>query len=321
MSTSTTLPHLDEDLPLDAFADDLRDRLRAADIPVAPRPRHVAQWLIAVAVAACVVGAVMVFASPQSRPQASVDALQPGQSAQQLLRAASLASTRRPQLGPGNILRVRMARTSRMAGRTFTTVWTSWMAADGTARFLVVPSGRASPISWSDTRCTPRRCITRYRDGSAPTVSGPARYGPGGPAAFTAAQLQRLPTDPRALLRAIEARAHAAGNAPGPSGDPWEDGFPLLVSPISPAVRSALFRAFSMLPGVENLGRRSIGGRQGVALARQVSVRPGGPPAAVRVIVIDPHTGELLAAWAYTGRHSLESDHRVYQTAVVQAPR
>lgn len=319
MSTQTPLPHLDGDLPLDAFADDLLARLEAADAPAAARSRRTVQWLAAIAVAACLVGAVLVFASPRGSNPASV--LQPGvhfpQTAPLILRNASLASARRPPLGPDQLLRVRMVRTSRVDGKVFTSVWTSWMAADGTARFLVQPSGHDNPVVWSDTRCTPRRCVTRSRDGSKPFVTGRARYGPGGVRAFTAAQLQRLPTDPKALLRAIEARAHAAGNVPGPSGDPWEDGFPLLVSPISPAVRSALFRAFSMLPGVHALGLRRIDGRKGVALARRVSVRPGSPAVALRVIVIDPHTGDLLAAWAFTGRHNVESDHRVYQASVV----
>ena len=40
MSTRTPLPHLDDDLPLEAFADDLLARLEAANAPAAVRPRH-----------------------------------------------------------------------------------------------------------------------------------------------------------------------------------------------------------------------------------------------------------------------------------------
>jgi hypothetical protein len=134
-----------------------------------------------------------------------------------------------------------------------------------------------------------------------------ARYGPG--RGFTATQLQRLPTDPERLLAVIVARARTGT---GISRDPWEMGFPLLVAPLPPDVRAALYRGLARLPGVRRLGVERVGGRVGVALARRVHVTAA---TVERVIVVDPKTGALLAARATVNHHL--SDRRVYSAAVV----
>jgi hypothetical protein len=123
--------------------------------------------------------------------------------------------------------------------------------------YVAEPVRRTLDFERSDTRCTPGHCVTRYADGSR-SFAGPATYGPGNSAGFSAPELQRLPADPAGLVRDIEERAARAGDRNGYSGDPWEAGYSLLVSPIQPDVRAALYRAFAMLPGVRVLGRERV---------------------------------------------------------------
>jgi hypothetical protein len=134
-----------------------------------------------------------------------------------------------------------------------------------------------------------------------------AHYGPG--LGFTAPQLQRLPTTPKRLLAILRARAETGV---GISRDPWELGFPLLVAPVPPQVRAALYRSLALLSGVHRIGVERVGDRTGVALVRRVRVAGA---MVKRVIVVDPKTGSLLAARATVdGRLS---DRRVYSAAVV----
>jgi hypothetical protein len=222
-----------------------------------------------------------------------------------LLRSATAVAHQEP-LAPGEYLRLRMVRWSRSEdGRLHRVVFVSWMAADGSARFVIRPS-RGSEFEPSEERCTPVRCVLRAGAGQ-PEALPAARYGPG--RGFTAAQLQVLPTRPERLLAVVRARA---GTGVGLSRDPWELGFPLLVAPVPPRVRAALYRGLALLPGVRRLGVERVGGRTGVALVRRVRVAGA---TVERVIVVDPKTGALLAARATVdGRLS---DRRVYSAAVV----
>jgi hypothetical protein len=222
------------------------------------------------------------------------------------LRSTATAAGRERPLAAGQYLRVRMLRWSRGSdGRLHRLVFTSWMAADGSARFLIEPDA-GSGLDRTDEHCTPRRCLL-HMAGQPPQAMGVARYGPG--RGFTAAQLQRLPTDPVRLLAVIRARARTGT---GLNRDPWELGFSLLVAPLPPDVRAALYRGLASLPGVQRVGPERVGGHAGIALARRVRT----PGATVeRVIVVDPTTGALLAARATVD--GLLTDTRVYAVAVV----
>ena len=283
MSSTPLLPHIDDDVAAPEFTERLLDELLAAmpgAAPVTVPRRSGRRW--ARALAACVI-AVAAFALLAPRLRDSPTGVGAGPAtanAAQVLRTAAKAAGRQLPLAPGQYLR-----------------WTSWRATAGRARFLVEPLSGTALIR-SDTRCTAAGCEIRDA-GSAPEPAPPVRYGPG----FSARQLQQLPTDPAALLRTIERRARHAIDPNGYRGDPWEGGYSLLVAP---------------LPGVRVLGREQVGQRKGVALERRVP-SPGGAPAGWRVIVVDPRTGELLAARGYIGAHRL-SDSRVYHTAVVGSP-
>jgi hypothetical protein len=314
MPQTPLLPRVDDDLAMPEFTERLLAALQhsaPARRAEAPRSAH-RRWPRVLAACVLAIAALALLAPRLRDTPAGVSVGPAPASAAEVLRSAARAAEGQPQLAPGTFLRVRMLRTVRTGTAISRSRWTSWMAPSGRARFLVEPlSGTA--FSRSDTRCTAAGCV--IRDGaSAPEQAPPARYGPG----FTARQLQRLPADPAALLRAIERRAAHASDPYGYRGDPWEGGFSLLVAPIQPRERAAVYRALASLPGVHVLGHEQVGNRHGIALERRVPASPGGAPAGWRVIVVDPHTGELLAARGYLGDHRL-TDSRVYTTAVVDS--
>jgi hypothetical protein len=309
------LPRIDDDLHVEHFADDLLARLSAA--PPSPRAerssargRRRLGMAATVAVVLALAGVAVLRALPLGGGGTPVaQAPHPPTAAMVLLSSATAAAHQAP-LAPGEYLRVRMVRWSRGGdGRLRRVVFTSWMAADGSARFVIAPS-RGSGFEPSDERCTPARCVLRTPD-AQPEALRAARYGPG--RGFTAAQLQRLPTTPVRLLAVLRARA---GTGVGLSRDPWELGFPLLVAPVPPQVRAALYRGLALLPGVHRLGVERVGGRTGVALVRRVRVAGA---LVKRVIVVDPKTGSLLAAQATVDGRA--SDRRVYSAAVVPTTR
>jgi hypothetical protein len=312
MPQTPLLPRMDEEVAVPEFTEQLLDALRHAHpVPPAQAARKPSRRWPRVVVACTIAVAALALLAPRLHDAPpGVVVGPPAANAADVLRSAAKAAERQSRLAPGEYLRVRMLRTDRTGSAVSRSLWTSWMAPSGRARFLVEPLGGAA-FARTDIRCTAAGCV--IRDGaSRPEAAPPARYGPG----FTARQLRQLPAKPSALLRAIERRAAHANDPNGYRGDPWEGGFSLLVAPIQPQVRAALYRALASLPGVHVLGREVIGGRRGIALERRVPASPGGAPAGWRVIVVDPRTGELLAARGYLGHHRL-SDRRVYHSPVV----
>jgi hypothetical protein len=306
------LPRIDDDLGVERFADALLAKLETAPAPPARSVRSRRRLRLTIAGTAAVVLSLAALAvlgglslGGGGAPIGSAPA--PATAAEVLLSTATAAQRERP-LAAGQYLRVRMLRWSRGSdGRLHRILFTSWMATDGSARFLIQPDA-GSGLAPTDERCTPRSCLLRMA-GQRPQAMGVARYGPG--RGFTAAQLQRLPTSPVRLLAAIRARARTGT---GLWRDPWELGFPLLVAPVPPDIRAALYRGLASLPGVQRLGTERVGAHAGIALARRVRV----PGATVeRVIVVDPTTGALLAARAtVNGRLT---DKRVYAVTMVGA--
>jgi hypothetical protein len=302
------LPRIEDDLAVERFADALLAKLETA-LSSPTRPvRNPRRLRLTIAGTAAIVLALAALASLGDLPLGGRGApigSAPAATAAEVLLSTATAAQREQPLAAGQYLRVRMLRWSRGSdGRLHRLLFTSWMAADGSARFLIEPDA-GSGLERTDEHCTPRSCLLRMA-GQRPQAMGVARYGPG--RGFTAAQLQRLPTDPVRLLAAIRARARTGT---GLSRDPWELGFSLLVAPVPPDVRAALYRGLAALPGVQRVGAERVGGHAGIALARRVRV----PGAVERVIVVDPTTGALLAARATVdGRLT---DRRVYAVTVV----
>jgi hypothetical protein len=309
------LPRIDDDLGVERFADALLAKLETA--PSSPtrsvgRRRRVRLTIAGTAAVVLSLAALAGLGGLSLGGGAPIgSAPSPATAAGVLLSTATAAQRERP-LAAGQYLRVRMLRWSRGSdGRLHRILFTSWMATDGSARFLIQPDA-GSGLAPTDEHCTPRSCLLRMA-GQRPQAMGVPRYGPG--RGFTAAQLQRLPTSSVQLLAAIRARARTGT---GLWRDPWELGFPLLVAPVPPDVRAALYRGLASLPGVQRVGAERVGRHAGIALARRVRT----PGATVeRVIVVDPTTGALLAAHAtVNGRLT---DKRVYAVRVVEsaAPR
>jgi hypothetical protein len=304
------LPRIDDDLGVERFADELLAKLKTALPQPARSVRARRRPRLTIAGTAFVVLSLAALAGLGGLPLrgggAPIGARPaPATAAEVLLSTATAAQRERP-LAAGEYLRVRMLRWSRGSdGRLHRILFTSWMAADGSARFLIEPDA-GSGLARTDERCSPRSCLLRMA-GQRPQPMGVARYGPG--RGFTAAQLQRLPTVPARLTAAIRARARTGM---GMSRDPWELGFPLLVATVPPDVRAAIYRCLAALPGVHRVGVERVGGHTGISLARRVRM----PGATVeRVIVVDPTTGALLAARAtVNGRLT---DKRVYAIRVV----
>lgn len=133
---------------------------------------------------------------------------------------------------------------------------------------------------------------------------------------LSAAQLLRLPADP-ARLKALLLAGYTNPTQEGVDADAYlfQVTPPLLTLPITPAVRSALYRMLAGLPGVRSLGQvQDAAGQYGQAVAldgryRQcgseaIRYRNGGVNASVPVfgscvveqrLVINPQTGQPLA--------------------------
>ncbi len=307
------LPRINDHLGVERFADALLAKLEAAPSSPARPVRTRRRLRLTIAGTAAVVLVLAALAGlgglPLGGGGATIGSAPAPATAAEVLRSTATAAGREQPLAAGQYLRARMVRWSRGSdGRLHRILFTSWMAADGSARFLVEPDA-GSGLERTDEHCTPRNCLLRMA-GQRPQAMGVARYGPG--RGFTGAQLQRLPTDPVRLLAAIRARARTGT---GLSRDPWELGFSLLVAPVPPDVRAAIYRGLAALPGVQRLGAERVGGHAGIALARRVRA----PGANVeRVIVVDPKTGALLAARATVDGHL--TDKRIYAVTVVGSP-
>lgn len=322
MRKTGLFPTIDADLEIPEFTEQLLELLLAQPVEdhtartavvSAHRPtrsRRVTVVALAGAIAVIVVAAALAGGA-RDIPGGGVGVnLSPTPaSAAAVLTRSARAVQLQPPLREGERLRVRMQRGRRL-GRADVT-FTSWMAVDGAARFVVQPLDRAG-YQYSDTRCAPRRCVIHSAD-MKNEPEGPAVYGPG--PGFTAPQLQRLPTSPRSLLNVIVRQARLGGGvAAAPwRDDPWEAGFSLLVAPVQPDVRAALYRALATLHGVRVLGKTDVNGRVGVILSRRVQTSG---PSIRRDIIVDPRTGALLAARAYVNGRL--SDWRTYETSIVR---
>lgn len=112
---------------------------------------------------------------------------------------------------------------------------------------------------------------------------GPGTF-PAGGTALTWDELYALPIDPSRLEATLNADIKGAG--PNPTAELFTIvGDLLRESPASPALRNALYDVAAGIPGVRVVGRvTDLLGRTGTGVERDGET-----------LVIDPHTGELLA--------------------------
>jgi hypothetical protein len=103
----------------------------------------------------------------------------------------------------------------------------------------------------------------------------------------------KLPSQPQALLRAIEREMQETRTPPTPANvfNVLSQG--LLFDATSPALRAALYRVMARLPGVQVLGRRTDAiGREGIAVTiAHVEI---GDEHTQRITLFDPRTSNEL---------------------------
>lgn len=259
----------------------LRERMR--------RPsRRTARWatgvgLTAAAAASAIVVTVVVAAPPADRPaRHGTPTHAAPMSGRQVLLAAATGAERTPATS-GTYWHVNMVIADgrgQVANRSDT-----WTSRDGTE-------------SWK------RDVTTGYRIVRRPT---PVRYRVA-LREMTAAQLEKLPTDP-VRLRAWMAYAAAHSDIETPDGPPNRymqrdavvHSLAALLSglPAPPKVRAAAFRALASFPGVVSLG--PVDGGQAIRFPAVVAL-PGQEPR----MVIDPATGQVGNTNFFTGGDGAE---------------
>ena len=159
------------------------------------------------------------------------------------------------------------------------------------------------PVQWMDTLAattspSPATASSTVSDGTVGYVEGDL---PG----LNAAQFSALPTSERAIAKVLGdyyAQLRYCAKNPGGCSTKdqiiWAEAVMLLQDPVSSQGRAATFRVMAGLPGVRTLGLMTDPlGRTGYALA-PAGQDPNADPQdfnPLRVILIDPQTGSLLA--------------------------
>ncbi len=175
-----------------------------------------------------------------------------------------------------------------------------WYRANGSGRERIVNSreGFFAPLDRSIARAH-GLSLAQYM----PNQDGDLAY-PGVGAYYSDYDPAGLPTQPTALLRAIEREVRDTRTAPTATAGATVSEVAtasvfeviadrLLFASTSPALRSALYRVIAHLPGVELLGWRTDRlGRRGIAVA--LSHAEIGDETTRRELLFDPATGEPL---------------------------
>ncbi|HEY2576974.1 MAG TPA: CU044_5270 family protein [Streptosporangiaceae bacterium] len=137
-----------------------------------------------------------------------------------------------------------------------------------------------SPTTWdtgqstsiADPRGLTSGSLYHLKAGPAPPATGTVLYNRDqtfgvGDKLLSARQLLKLPTDPARLTALLLAGYSPTRGDGGPDSYLFQTVPGILAMPVTPAVRSALYRILAGLPGVHSLGEvRDAGGQQGVAV-------------------------------------------------------
>jgi hypothetical protein len=159
------------------------------------------------------------------------------------------------------------------------------------------------PVQWMDTLAattspSPTTASSTVSDGTVGYVEGDL-------AGLDAAQFSAMPTSEPGILKVLDgyyAQLRYCNQNPGQCSTKdqiiWAEAVMLLQDPVSPQVRAATFKVMAGLPGVRTLGLMTDPlGRTGYALA-PAGQDPNADPQdfnPLRVILVDPQTGSLLA--------------------------
>jgi hypothetical protein len=183
----------------------------------------------------------------------------------------------------------------------------TWTALAGLARMHDIPLGRPMFLTERDRQLwlAAGSPVMESYVGAANTIIRGRPGFPPGLYLFSYAQLQRLPTDPAALLARIREVFVAAERKRAPrlgrltlaeqSVGEFNTIEGLLLSPTTAHVRAALYRAAALIPRVRYIGAITAPiGRHGVAIELDTPDQLGSGSEHWRV-VYDPNTGALLA--------------------------
>jgi hypothetical protein len=200
----------------------------------------------------------------------------------------------------------------RQAGQNYWLITQELGAVPATPADAAAWRAAGSPTTWNSGERRPGMTRGGWGRPLAATTAGlppRATWGPsdgtvgfveGDLAGLKAAQFRRMPTSRRGVEAVLRQYYVATGCNRHPGCSPedqftWTDALALLQDPVSAGVRSATFKVMASLPGVRLLGPMTDPlGRRGYALATS-SLEPGGMPGTVTAVVIDPHSGSLLA--------------------------
>jgi hypothetical protein len=162
----------------------------------------------------------------------------------------------------------------------------TWLGKDGTEAAGTTETGPVSNDPGSP--CAP------VQKGYYPVSGVPAGIQLGG-TIYSWARFAALPTDPAKLWPILEADA-TVGVAPSKGGLAWDYvtiELALADDPISPAMRTALFKVMEQIPGAKVTGKYTDSlGRTGTAISFS------GPSVGSQTDVIDTSTGQILAQFS-----------------------
>jgi hypothetical protein len=241
------------------------------------------RWIVSAAAVLVLVVSISVAAQQIGERPASAQEL--------LLRTANVAAARRAPSADGTYIYTNIRKdqinTSREGGATWSVVVPSveeaWVARDGSGRLRSVIG---------EFRFLGPRDRERWEASGRPDIPSGASDDIFPPGSLAYVDTTALPTDTAPLTRALEEDV-ASQNVPEAVAVFLRTGELLARSDAPPALRAALYRVASRLPGVELIGETTDPeGRTGVAVG--MTYEESG--SAVRVLMVfEPDTSVLLA--------------------------
>lgn len=269
------------------------------------RRRHRARFALAFGLALAGTAVLALLPALSHSPSGAIPE---NASAAQVLRTLADRGSSLPDVPPGSFLYSAGTRTVLSGGPNDDGIyfdafirqhWQLWVGRDGSVRQRV----RTEPEYVGYPTLRDRRLARR----SSGPESFPEDWTTHSQAEFrkdfgmTLRAVRRLPTEPRALARAVLANPYAHERSNSKTGlglvdDAFEGALTILRTPVRPATRAAMFGALATLPHVRRLPDESVAGRPAVAVAYRFVVPGSRHDVYDHVLLFDPATGALLGS-------------------------
>ena len=270
------------------------------------RRRHRARFALAFGLALAGTAVLALLPALSHSPSGAIPE---NASAAQVLRTLADRGSSLPDVPPGSFLYSAGTRTVLSGGPNDDGIyfdafirqhWQLWVGRDGSVRQRV----RTEPEYVGYTTLRDRRLARRS---SGPESFPPEDWTTHSQAEFrkdfgmTLRAVRRLPTEPRALARAVLANPYAHERSNSKTGlglvdDAFEGALTILRTPLRPATRAAMFGALATLPHVRRLPDESVGGKTAVAVALRFVLPGTRHRLCDHVLLLDPKTGALLGS-------------------------